>query len=159
MASKHLPTSQEILEFITTFPGKVGKRDIARAFNLKGLDRIWLKDLLKEMKETGLIKRGHQKKVHASTHLPPVVLTEVSSDLSEEGEVLLIPVDYEKSLPIILTDKGAATVAPGDRLLVRLKRHKDKYYTARLLKKMMAQPQQAVGMVIKNTRTILSSAL
>lgn len=149
MATKHLPTPQEILEFIMTSPAKVGKRDIARAFNLKGLDRIWLKDLLTEMKETGLIKRGHQKKVHSPTHLPTVVLVEVASDLSEEGEVLLTPVEYEKNLPIILTDKGAATVIPGDRLLVRLKRHKDKYYTARLLKKMIAQPQQGMGMVIK----------
>jgi len=149
MASKHLPTSQEILEFINTSPTKVGKREIARAFNLKGLDRVWLKTLLKNMAYDGLIERGHKKKVHSRTHLPPVLLVTVSPELSEEGEILLTPLEHETTLPLLLTDKGAARVNPGDRLLVRLKRHPDGYYTARLLKKMISKPQKWVGMVIK----------
>ncbi|MBI2706835.1 MAG: ribonuclease R [Proteobacteria bacterium] len=146
---KHLPTPQEILEFINTSSTKVGKREIARAFNLKGLDRVWLKTLLKKLAEEGLIARGHKKKVHSRTHLPPVILVTVSPDLSEDGEILLTPVEHDSELPLLLTDKGVAQVNPGDRLLVRLKRHPDGYYTARLLKKMIVTPQKWVGMVIK----------
>jgi len=149
MASKPLPTPQEILEFINASSTKVGKREIARAFSLKGLDRVWLKTLLKKMAEEGLIVRGHKKKVHSRTHLPPVILVTVSPELSEDGEILLIPVEHESDLPLLLTDKGTAHVNSGDRLLVRLKRHPDGYYTACLLKKMAETPQKWVGMVIK----------
>jgi ribonuclease R len=150
MASKHLPTPQEILEFINSSPTKVGKREIARAFKLKGINRVWLKNTLSKMAEEGLIKRGHKKNVRSQTHLPPVLLVTVARELSEEGEVLLTPVDLESATPpILLTEKGSATVNPGDRLLVRLKHQKEGYYTASLLKKMALQAQQWVGMVIK----------
>src|SRR5260221_12515514 len=89
--NKHLPTPQVILEFIKSSSTKVGKRELSRAFNLKGQDRIWLKQLLKKMGEEGLIERGHRRKVHSPGKLPPVTLVDVSPELSEEGEVLLIP--------------------------------------------------------------------
>lgn len=91
------------------------------------------------------------KKSHASRHLPPVTLVEVSSELSEEGEVLLIPVDSKAPLPpILLTDQGSAQVNPGDRLLVRVKFHKEGYYTARLLKKIPVKSLTLVGAVVKS---------
>ena len=48
-----LPTQQEITTFLETAEGKVGKREIARAFNVKGNDKIGLKALLKEMAQAG----------------------------------------------------------------------------------------------------------
>lgn len=148
---KRLPNPQDILEFIKSSPTKVGKRELARAFNLKGQGRLWLKDLLRDMGQKGLIERGHKKKLRPHSHLPPVALVEVSSELSQEGEVLLTSVDIKEALPpILLTDKGSARVNPGDRLLVRAKLHKDGYYTARLLKKIAAKPAAFVGAVIKS---------
>ncbi len=149
MASKRLPTPQEILEFINASPAKVSKKEIARAFKLKGLNRVWLKTVLRNMADEGLIARGHKKKVHAPTHLPPVLLVTVSAELSADGEILLTPVEQASDLPILLTDKGSSRVRAGDRLLVRLKLHQAGYYTARLLKKMLEKPQKWVGMVIK----------
>ena len=148
---KHLPTSQDILEFIKSSSTKIGKREIARAFNLRGQDRLWLKDLLKNMGEEGLIERGHQRKLHSQTHLPSVLLVNVSAELSEEGEVLLTPVEPQRDTsPILLTDKGTARVNPGDRLLVRVKLHKNGYYIARLLKKLMTKSATLVGAIIKS---------
>ncbi len=148
---KHLPTSQDILEFIKSSSMKVGKREIARAFNLRGQDRLWLKDLLKNMGEEGLIERGHQRKLHSQTHLPSVLLVNVSAELSEEGEVLLTPVEPQKNTSLILlTDKGTARVNPGDRLLVRVKLHKNGYYIARLLKKLVTKSTTLVGALIKS---------
>ncbi|MBP6952335.1 MAG: ribonuclease R [Alphaproteobacteria bacterium] len=148
---KHLPTSQDILEFIQSSSTKVGKREIARAFNLRGQDRLWLKDLLKNMGEEGLIERGHQRKLHSQTHLPSVLLVNVSAELSEEGEVLLTPVEPHKNTsPILLTDKGAARVNPGDRLLVRVKLHKNGHYIAHLLKKLVKKSATLVGAIIKS---------
>jgi len=149
--NKYLPTPQEILEFIQSSSTKVGKREISRAFNLKGQDRIWLKQLLRKMGEEGLIERGHRRKVHSSGHLPPVTLVTVSPELSEDGEVLLIPLESQGGVPsIFLTEKGPARAKPGERLLVRLKFHKDGYYTAKILKKIAMKPSTLVGTVIKS---------
>lgn len=149
--TKPFPTPQEILEFIQSSPTKVGKRELARAFNIKGTDRLKLKNILSALAEERMIERGRKRKVHTRDHLPPVILVNVSSELSEEGEVLLTPVEPREGIsPILLTDKGAAQVSPGDRLLVRIKRHKEGYYTARPLKKIAKKPSVLVGAVIKS---------
>ena len=44
-------------------PGKVGKREIAQAFNIKGGDRIWLKQMLKDLEIDGVVDR-RGKSVH-----------------------------------------------------------------------------------------------
>ena len=47
-ATRALPSREAVLAFIRETPGKVGKREIAKAFGLKAGDRIWLKQMLKE---------------------------------------------------------------------------------------------------------------
>ena len=42
-APSGLPSREQIVAFIAETPGKVGKREISQAFNIKGGDRIWLK--------------------------------------------------------------------------------------------------------------------
>ena len=44
-----LPTKDQILEYVQAAQGKVGNREIARAFHLKGGDRIAMKRLLREI--------------------------------------------------------------------------------------------------------------
>jgi ribonuclease R len=148
---KHFPTPQEILEFMKSSPQKVGKREIARAFGVKGQDQFKLKKLLRDMGEGGAIKRGHKKVLRSKEQLPLATLVEVSPELTPEGEVLLTPIDMKDDrLPILLTEQGRARVNPGDRLLVRLKRHKDGYYTAALLKKMVEKSSTFVGVIIES---------
>lgn len=144
--TKQFPTSQEILEFIKTSPKKVGKRELAKAFNLKGTDRIKLKTVLREMGDAGLIERGRRK---TKTHYPPVLTVKVSPELTEDGEVLLTPTDLPATTPILLVEEAASRVKPGDQLLVRLK-YQEGYYTARLLKKIAVKSATLVGMVIKS---------
>lgn len=148
---KRLPTPEEILEFIQSSDKKVGKREIARAFNLKGQQRVWLKETLKKMGGTGLIQRGHKRTVHPSKSLPPVLLVEVAPVLSEEGEILLTPTESTGEFSsIILREDGAARVKAGDKLLVRLRRHPEGYYLARLLKRIEEKPKTMVGAIIKS---------
>ena len=58
---KNLPTKQEILDWIAENPGDTAKRDIAKAFGIKGAARIELKRMLKELSAEGRIarKRGN----------------------------------------------------------------------------------------------------
>lgn len=57
-----LPGMSEIIAFLNDNPGKVGKREIARAFHVKGDDRAKLKDMLKELKASGKIEKLSGKK-------------------------------------------------------------------------------------------------
>ncbi len=50
-----LPTKKDILTFIQASTDNIGRREIARAFNIKGADRIELKRILKELAADGLI--------------------------------------------------------------------------------------------------------
>ena len=49
------PTREQVLDFIQTSDEPAGKREIARAFGLKGQDKIALKALLRDMADEGLI--------------------------------------------------------------------------------------------------------
>ena len=52
-----LPTKEQILEFIGSSQDRVGKREIARAFGIKGGARIALKHLLNELAAEGRLRR------------------------------------------------------------------------------------------------------
>ncbi|HBC55094.1 MAG TPA: hypothetical protein DIT40_01770, partial [Alphaproteobacteria bacterium] len=51
-ASK-LPSKADIRKFVEESPTRVGRREIARAFNITGADRVALKKLLVDMREAG----------------------------------------------------------------------------------------------------------
>ena len=53
MAKGHVPTRDELLAFSRESATPVGKREIARAFGLKGDQRIELKELLRTLRDEG----------------------------------------------------------------------------------------------------------
>ena len=62
--------SSEILAWISEHPTKAAKRDIAKAFGIKGAARIDLKRLLKELAEEGHLEK--RKKTYSDPdRLPP----------------------------------------------------------------------------------------
>src|ERR1043165_3020866 len=64
------PTKEQVLAFIRESETPVGKREIARAFHLKGSDRIPLKALLKELEREGGVDRGRNRQLSAAGSLP-----------------------------------------------------------------------------------------
>ncbi len=48
-----IPTREQIVEYLDLNPNNASKRDIAKAFGIRGDDRIILKALLKEMEDDG----------------------------------------------------------------------------------------------------------
>ena len=50
-----IPSKTEILDWIAENPGLSAKRDIAKAFGIKGAERIELKRLLKELEAEGTL--------------------------------------------------------------------------------------------------------
>ena len=57
------PSKEDILKFIETSSETVSKREIARAFHIRGDARRQLKDVLRELREEGLLKRGDRKRL------------------------------------------------------------------------------------------------
>ena len=57
-----MPSQAEIIEFIQSAEAPAGKREIAKAFGLKGQEKIALKKRLKQMAEDGKISlRNHRR--------------------------------------------------------------------------------------------------
>ena len=144
MASKKrqpgLPTKKEIAEFLSATPGEVSRREIARAFNVRGEDRATLRTLLKEMEAEGGLSRRGAKKFHNAGALPEVLPIDVMS-VDDDGDLSCLPASWEGETepPIIkIAHKEAARQKPptgvGDRLLARLKPAGDDGYDAKIIK-------------------------
>jgi ribonuclease R len=93
------PTRDDILAFIAREreaggPRKIGVREIARAFGLKGEDRVALKRMISSLADEGAIeKRG--KRVNRKGALPPVTLVDIIGRDSE-GELIAVPVEWDE---------------------------------------------------------------
>src|SRR5688572_21318979 len=87
-----LPTKQAVLDFIKSASedksqaAQLGKREIARAFAVKGGDRVALKQLLAEMTEEGLLE-GNRRGFKEPGALPPVTVLEIVAR-DAEGELV-----------------------------------------------------------------------
>ena len=65
-----IPSKAEILAWIAENPGLTAKRDIAKAFGIKGAERIELKRLLKELEAEGTVDR-RRRSYRDAEKLPP----------------------------------------------------------------------------------------
>lgn len=125
-----LPSREEILNFLRESDATAGKRDIARAFNIKGPARVALKRLLAEMTDEGLLA-GTKKSFHERGALPPVTVIEVTGR-DDDGDLIARPAvwkDADGEPPTVLilahTKAAGAQKTPagvGDRVLARITR-------------------------------------
>ncbi|HEY2890119.1 MAG TPA: ribonuclease R [Dongiaceae bacterium] len=144
-----LPTREKILEFIRESPTPVGKREIARAFGIKGADRIGLKAMLKQLEREGDVDRGKHRRMASPGALDEVAtLTVLGPDV--DGELLATPADFSgdaKAPKIFLHAERFAkpALARGDRVLARLSRIDDNSYQARVIRRLPELPVRIVG--------------
>lgn len=85
-AGNFRPTREEILKFVKLNPDQAGKRELAKAFNLKGPDRIWLKDLLRELQDEGKLEK-RAKRFTRPGALPHIVVLSIDR---RDGDGLLM---------------------------------------------------------------------
>ena len=85
MSIPQIPTKQQILDWIADHPGAGAKRDIAKAFGIKGAARIELKRILKEMEAEGTLERRKTSYADPSK-LPPVTVLRIL-DPDENGDL------------------------------------------------------------------------
>ena len=122
-----IPSKDDLLAFIGSQSGKVGTREIARAFGLKNADRVTLKQMLRELKDEGRLE-SHRKKLHHAGTLPSVVLAEVTGR-DTDGELIAVPTEWDEAehgappkIRIVTPRhaKPSETAGVGDRALLRV---------------------------------------
>ena len=143
------PSKAEILNFIREQPGKVGKREIARAFGLKGADKIWLKSELKQLAAEGQIDRGRGKNLVPAGELPEVALLDVA-ETDIDGELIARPANWRWSeapprVVMVPPGSGQPALAIGDRVLARVGLLKPGLYQGRLIRRLQAAPEHVIG--------------
>ncbi|TMJ73856.1 MAG: ribonuclease R [Alphaproteobacteria bacterium] len=153
-----LPSKQQVLDYLRTAPAKSGKREIARAFGIKGGDRIALKTLLTEMAGEGLLS-GNRKAFKERGHLPPVAVLQIVAR-DKDGELIAEPAVWdtaegERPRALVLAPRGGRgsaepALGQGDRILARLTRLEDAdvfgyRYEAEPIKRLPREQRRLLG--------------
>ena len=145
-----IPSEAEVLEFIQSSPGIVGKRDIARHFDIKGGDKIGLKALLKRMEDNGLLAKKQRKLIDRSS-LPPVTVLEIMGT-DKDGQAYAEPVEWDErqaGKPPRVVIEGTAEAAPrkGDRVLAKIQPSRDGRYKfrAKVIKTLSDRSNKLLG--------------
>ena len=158
-----VPSREEILAFLADNPGKTSKREIGRAFGVKGDDRIPLKQLLKAMTEEGVIARDEAKNLRRTDELPPVTVVEITHT-DTDGELIARPVTWpgEEPAPLIVIapdtsrkkrDYDEPPAGVGDRVLARLSKVEDEDepypYEGRVIRRVGKGAERILGLYRK----------
>jgi len=148
-----IPTKQEVLDWISANPTLTSKRDIAKAFGIKGADRIDLKRILKELEAEGHLEK-RKRSYRDPDRLPPVSVLQVKAP-NADGDLFARPLEWhgEGVEPIVLIIARASDPAlgEGDRILARLTvvHEEDHNYEARLIRRIGSNPRRIVGIFRK----------
>ncbi len=139
-------------------PGKIGKREIARAFDVKGSDRIGLKALLKQLESDGAVER-RGKSIHTAGALPPVVVADITGR-DHDGDLVAEPTEWDNAEhgapPRIIVNvpkrprPGQIIPGVGDRVLLRVEAEANPEpgeppYSGRVIKALSKAKTQVLG--------------
>jgi ribonuclease R len=143
-----IPSKDQIRQWISENPGLSAKRDIAKAFGIKGDGRIELKRLLRELEGEGVVEKT-MRRFHEKGVLPPVAVLQVLPPDSA-GDLYARPLEEgvdDTPRILIIPKKGDPALGGGDRILARLaKVDLDDYaYEARLIRKLGSNPAKVLG--------------
>ena len=151
-----LPDRDTLLGFVRQNPD-APRAAIAQAFGLKGADRRALREMLRELEESGALVRRGGRRVSETGSVPPVGVADVV-ERDADGE-LWVQLSGAEDAPKarLVPDRGeAAAGAPGlgDRLLVRFERQEGGEVEARLIKRLGQSAHRILGVVRKARREV-----
>lgn len=146
-APASLPTREELRAFLRAAGGTVGKSQIVRHFGLGVEHRPALRALLKELKAEGSAAPSGRRSFRHAANLPETAVVEVFGT-DPDGDPLARPVNWEGGRPPLIymrpEPKGQPALAPGDRVLARLKPAGREKYEGRTIRRLAEQGSSRV---------------
>jgi len=147
--SAELPTRKQILDFVATSDQPAGKREIARAFGIRGDAKIKLKKLLNDMADEGLIETSRGRAFNQVGGIPRVTVLKIV-DVDDSGHVFGQPEHWEANTPApklrIIEKERRGALGIGDRVLARTEERGDKF-VAHPLKKLAKKQELVLGVL------------
>ena len=144
-----LPTKKQIQDWIKDNPKKSSKREIAKAFGIKGSMRVELKKVLKELTLSGEIDKN-KKSFKNPNQLPSVCILQMMASTSD-GDLFARPVDWkgDEPEPIVLMVFRASdpALAYGDRVLAKVSivQNEQYQYEGRIIRVLKKTPKNTLG--------------
>ncbi len=136
---QYRPSRDEILRYIAENPDRSGKREIAKAFALRGDDRVWLKELLRDLQDEGLLEQKRKRHIRPGA-LPHVTVLDVIGR-DDQGGLIGRPAEHqgngEPPVVSIRASRGGPVAGIGDRVLAKTfptDEVSGPAYTARIMK-------------------------
>ena len=144
-----LPTRTAIKAFIREQGGRVGKREIARHFDIDPEDKGALRGILKSLAHEGAIAPAGHKRFTEPGRLPETSIVQIFGT-DPDGDPVGRPVGWEGNgpPPLVLMRperRGEPALAPGERVLARLKPIGQGKYEGRTLKRLTDAPARILG--------------
>jgi ribonuclease R len=150
-----MPTAKQVLDFIQSSDIPAGKREITKAFGLKGQEKIKLKALLKDMAEDGLID-GKKSAFHRMGGVPKVATLKIVA--IEDGDLIAEPDNWDPEAPgnaprLTIREprprsgiKRPPALKRGDRVLARTE-ETEQGWIAHPMKKLPSRTEGLMGVV------------
>jgi len=151
----HIPSKEEILQWISDNPALAAKRDIAKAFGIKGAARIDLKRILREMEAEGTLAK-RRSSYRDPERLPPVAVLRIEAP-DAAGDIFGVPLEWEGEEPaprvFMVHREGEEPLGAGDRVLARLTEvdEEEHSYSGRMIRRIGTNPQRILGVYRKGS--------
>jgi len=144
-----LPSREEIRAFVRGSQGRVGKREITRHFGLGTEQRPALRALLSDLAHEGEVAPAGHKRFTAPGRLPDTMVVRVTGT-NQDGDPIAKPLDWQGDGPppviFMATEaRGQPALAPGERVLAKLKQIGGGRYEGRTLKRLTDEPGRILG--------------
>jgi ribonuclease R len=145
-----MPSREAVRDFIRKATGRVGKREIERAFHLGPEHRVALRGLLKDMAGEGVIAPAGHRRFTPPGRLPDAMIVQITGT-DPDGDAIARPVEWtgDGPPPMVLMHaepRGQAALAPGQRVLARLRPVAHGKYEGRTLKRLTDAPGRVLGL-------------
>ncbi len=144
-----MPSRDDVRKLIREAPGRIGKREISQHFGLTVQHSHALRELLKSLAEEGQVAPAGHKRFTAPGRLPDAMVVQITGTDSE-GDAIARPIGWEGEgrPPMVLMTpeaKGQPALAPGERVLARLRPIGAGKYEGRTLKRIGDTPGRVIG--------------
>ena len=144
-----LPSREEIKRFLRESPGRVGKREVARAFKLGPEHQVALRGILKSLAHEGALEPAGARRFRPAGQLPESMVVRITGT-DPDGDAIARPLNWQGDgpPPLILMaaeGRGRPALAPGERVIAKLKPIGGGKYEGRTIKRLTDAPGRIIG--------------